>query len=100
MKKLSKSNKSKSPVVIINKELEKYESMPLFQKKLDKANAILAESNPLIFLRELENNKIKELFEQEMSIEQIAVQVNFSDAEVLSRLQEMDLVEDNVKIAA
>lgn len=100
MKKIEELNRSKQPIAIYDKRLDKYETMPLFQKKLDKANAILAESNPLVFLRELENGKIKELFEQEMSTEQIAVQINLSEAEVLSRLQEMDLVEDNVKIAA
>ena len=95
MKKLEELNKSKSPNVIINKRLEKYDSMPLFQDKLDKANAILAESNPLVFLRELDNKQIKHLFEQNMPIEQIAKQMRLLQAEVLVRLQEMGLIETN-----
>ncbi len=95
MKNIEELNKSKQPIAIYDKRLDKYETMPLFQKKLDKANAILAESNPLVFLRELDNKQIKHLFEQNMPIEQIAKQMRLPQGEVLVRLQEMGLIETN-----
>jgi folate-dependent tRNA-U54 methylase TrmFO/GidA len=95
MKKLEELNKSKTPIATYDKRLDKYENMPLFQKKLDKANAILAKSNPLVFLRELENKQIKQYFEQNMPIEQISHQLRLTQEEVLLRLHEMSLIEAN-----
>lgn len=34
-------NKRKTPIVTIDKSLEKFIDMPLFQDKVDKANAVL-----------------------------------------------------------
>ena len=82
----------KSPMVTINNELSKYDNMPIFQKKLDEANAFLAEHPPLFIFREGENKRIKAYFEQGMSIDQIARNLEFSENEVLMRLEEMDLV--------
>ena len=98
MKKLEELNKSKIPIAIYDKRLDKYENMPLFQKKLDKANAILAKSNPLVFLRELENKQIKQYFEQNMPIEQISHQLRLTQEEVLLRLHEMRLIETNTYV--
>ena len=36
----------KNPVIRVNKELNKYNSMPVFQKKLDRANEFLAKCPP------------------------------------------------------
>ena len=91
MKNIKEYNKSKLPKVIISKRLDKYEKMPLFQKKLDKANAILTEFPPLLLLRERDNKRIKQYFEQGLPIEQIALLVELPENEVLSRLEEMGL---------
>lgn len=91
MKTIKEHNKSKLPKVIISKRLDKYEKMPLFQKKLDKANAILTEFPPLLLLRERDNKRIKQYFEQGLPIEQIALLVELPENEVLSRLEEMGL---------
>ncbi len=37
-------NKSKTPIVVIDKKLEKYQGKILFPKKLVKANSLLAKS--------------------------------------------------------
>ena len=39
--KIKDINTKKSPVVIIDKSLEKYKKQPLFQEKVDKANEII-----------------------------------------------------------
>lgn len=92
-------NKSKLPIVIVNKRLEKYDNLPLFQKKLDEANALLAEFPPTAFLRKKENKRIKRLFEQGLSIEQIVKEVDLPKNEILLRLNEMGLVDaDNNNI--
>lgn len=38
---IKKLNKSKVPIVRIDKSLEKYKDQPLFQDKIDKANEVL-----------------------------------------------------------
>ena len=91
MKNIKEYNKSKLPKVIISKRLDKYDKMPLFQKKLDKANAILTEFPPLLLLRERDNKRIKQYFEQGLPIEQIVLLVKLSKNEVLLRLEEMGL---------
>jgi pantothenate kinase-related protein Tda10 len=89
-KMIEELNESKLPIVIVNKRLEKYDNLPLFQKKLDEANALLAEFPPTAFLRKNENKRIKRLLEQGMSIEQIVERVDLSEDEVKIRLQELD----------
>ena len=92
-KTIEERNKLKSPKLIISKRLEKYDNLPLFQKKLDKVNAFLAEYPLNELLREKDNKQIKLCFEQGLSIEQIAQQVELPKAEVLLRLKEMGLIE-------
>ena len=92
MKNIEELNQSKLPIAIYDKRLDKYETMPLFQKKVDKANAILAVSPPTEFLKIRENKRIKEYFEQGMSIDLIAQNLEFSENEVLVRLEEMGLI--------
>ena len=92
MKSIEELNQSKLPIAIYDKRLDKYEKMPLFQKKVDKANAILAVSPPTEFLKIRENKRIKEYFEQGMSIDLIAQNLEFSENEVLVRLEEMGLI--------
>lgn len=41
MKAIDELNNKKAPVVRIDKGLEKYKTMPLFQDKVDKANEVL-----------------------------------------------------------
>jgi hypothetical protein len=41
MKTIENLNKRKTPIVIIDKSLKEYKTKPLFQDKLDKANATL-----------------------------------------------------------
>lgn len=67
--------------------------MPLFQKKLDKVNAFLAEYPLDELLKEKDNKQIKLCFEQGLSIKQIGQQVELSESEVLLRLKEMGLIE-------
>jgi translation initiation factor IF-2 len=92
MKKIEKLNQSKLPIAIYDKKLDKLENMPLFQKKVDLANAILVASPPTLFLRKRENKRIKQYFEQGFSIEQIAKNIDFTKHQVLLRLEEMGLV--------
>ena len=98
MKSIEELNQSKLPIAIYDKELDKYEKKPLFQKKMDKANAILAVSPPTQFLKERENKRIKQYFEQCFPIEQIAQNLSLSENEVLLRLEEMGLVKPLAKL--
>ena len=93
MKKLEALNNSKSPIAIYDKKLDKYENMPLFQKKVDKANAILANNPPYQIIRDIEDNRIKTFFEQGLSLEQIAANMSLTESEIMLRLTEMGLVE-------
>lgn len=94
MNKSSKKFKnSQIPTLIISNRLEKYDSMPLFQDKVDKANAFLKNFPMAEFMREQCNNDIKLCFENGLSVKQIAVKVNLSEDEVISHLKEMGLEE-------
>ena len=93
MKKIEALNNSKSPIAIYNKKLDEYENMPLFQGKVDKANAILAKNPPTQVMRAIENQRIKAYFEQEITLEQMAVNMNLTENEVSLRLTEMGLVQ-------
>jgi hypothetical protein len=59
MKEIEKLNQSKLPIAIYDSKLDKLEKMPLFQKKVDLANAILAASPPTLLLRKRENKRIQ-----------------------------------------
>jgi hypothetical protein len=64
MKKKLKTYTNELPLEIVSERLEKYDKLPIFQKKLDKANAILAKSPPFEALKAMENDWIKGHFEQ------------------------------------
>jgi predicted transcriptional regulator len=94
MNKLSKKMKnSKIPTIKISKRLEKYDSMPLFQDKVDKANAFLATFPIAEFIREQKHIDIKLCFEKGHSTEETAKKLNLSVDEVISCLKEMGLIE-------
>ncbi len=93
MKKIEALNNSKSPIAIYNKKLDKYENMPLFQGKVSKANAILAKNPPNQIMKDIEDKRIKAYFEQEITLEQMAVNMNLTENEVSLRLTEMGLVQ-------
>ena len=93
MKNLKELNRSKLPIAIYEPKLDKYEKMPLFQQKLDTANAILAMSPPTQFLKNRENKRIKQYFEQGLTIDQMVQNLELTEIEILARLEKMDLVQ-------
>jgi hypothetical protein len=93
MKKEETLNKSKLPKARYNKELDKYENIPLFQKKVDKANEMLAKNPPFEAIKAIENQRIKAFFVEGKNAEQIAVLIKMSEADVSLRLQELQLIE-------
>jgi hypothetical protein len=95
MKKEEALNKSKLPKARYNKELDKYENMPLFQKKVDKANEILAKNPPYEAIKAIENQRIKVFFVEGKNAAQIAALMKMSETDVSLRLQELGLVETN-----
>jgi hypothetical protein len=84
---------SKMPQVRINESLSKYDTMPLFQDKVDKANATLAKYPPFEALKAIENDDIKTCFMKGKSIEQIAVLMQLSEEEIGIRLKDLGLLE-------
>jgi hypothetical protein len=84
---------SKMPQVRINESLSKYDTMPLFQDKVDKANATLAKYPPFEALKAIENDDIKACFMKGKSIEQIAVLMQLSEEEIGIRLKDLGLLE-------
>lgn len=93
MKKIEELNKSKTPIAVYDKRLDKYENMPLFQKKVDKANEMLAKYPPTQILKEMEQKRIKSLLEQGRTIAEIAAFLKKSEEYITIRLQEMGLLE-------
>jgi hypothetical protein len=94
MNKLRKKLKnSQLPTLIISNRLEKYDSMPLFQDKVDKANAFLKNFPIEEFMREQCNDDIKLGIEKGFSIKQIAEKIHLTEDEITSRLKEMGLIE-------
>jgi hypothetical protein len=93
MKTIEELNKSKSPIAIYDKRLDKYEKMPLFQDKVDKANATLAKYPPFEALKAIENDDIKACFMKGKSIEQIAILMQLSEEEIGIRLKDLGLLE-------
>jgi hypothetical protein len=84
---------SKMPQVRINESLSKYDTMPLFQDKVDKANATLAKYPPFEALKAIENDDIKACFMKGKSIEQIAILMQLSEEEIGVRLKDLGLLE-------
>jgi hypothetical protein len=84
-------NKSNLPKARYNKELDKYENMPLFQKKVDKANEMLAKNPPFEAIKAIENERIKALFVEGKNSVQIAILMKMPEAEITLRLKEMGL---------
>jgi hypothetical protein len=91
--KKSENIDDKMPKYKISKRLSKYDTMPLFQKKLDKANAMLAKCPPFEALKAIENDDIKACFMKGKSIEQIAVLMQLSEEEIGIRLKDLGLLE-------
>jgi hypothetical protein len=90
-----KKGENKIYVDKINESLSKYDTMPIFQKKVDLANDFLAKHPPVEAINAMKNKRIKRYFEEGNSLEQIAVLVKLSEKEVSARLQELGLVETN-----
>ena len=93
MKTIEELNKSKSPIAIYDKRLDKYEKMPLFQDKVDKANAFFAKNPPFEAIKLIENEEIKAYFTKGKRIEQIAVLMRLSEEEIGIRLKDLGLLE-------
>jgi hypothetical protein len=96
MKKKLKTYTNELPLVIVSERLEKYDKLPIFQKKLDKANAILAKSPPFEALKAMENDWIKGHFEQGKTLADIAVLIRLSAVDIELRLQDMGLIEATI----
>ncbi len=79
-------------LVKINNELSKYDDMPLFQKKVDKANAFFKKNPPFEAILIIENERIKQYFEQGKTLVQISDLVKLTEVEVSTRLKDMGLL--------
>jgi transposase len=82
-----------TPKVRIKESLSKYDTMPLFQKKVDKANATLAKYPPFEAIKTVENDRIKAYFQEGKNLEQIAVLMRLSEEEIGLRFKELSLLE-------
>ena len=78
----------------VNPDLDKYDAMPLFQKKNEEALAFL-EKHPLpdAWMKGITDRRIKRDFDKNMPISAIAESYKLSETEVLQRLEDMGLVE-------
>ena len=92
MKKIAKGSDLKSPSIKIKESLSKYDTMPVFQKKADKASAFLKKHPPFEAIKEMENNRIKTYFNEGKTFPEISVLVRLSEMEVASRLTDMGLL--------
>jgi hypothetical protein len=77
----------------VNSELDNYEATPYLQKKHEEAFALLEKYPPTAWLRKVTNERIKRDFDANMSIEAIAESHKLTQEDVLSRLEEMGLIE-------
>jgi hypothetical protein len=91
MNKEKKNNGSKVPPIRINKELSKYDNMPIFQRKADEASAFLKKHPPFEAIKAIENERIKTFFVEGKNAVEIAVLMKMSEAEVSVSLKEMEL---------
>ncbi len=93
MKHIKEVKKSKQHKVIVNPELDKYDDMPVFQNKLDMAAAFL-EKHPLpeSLMQDIKSKRIQYLFEQNMSVEQMAQRLSLTKSEILLNLQKLGLM--------
>jgi hypothetical protein len=76
----------------INESLIKYDTMPLFQKKVDEAKAFLAKHPPFEAIKAFENDRIKAYFSEGKSLEQIAVLMRLSEEEIGLRFKGLSLL--------
>lgn len=76
-----------------NPDLDKYETMPLFQKKNEEAFALLEKYPPTAWMRKITNERIKSDFDNNMPVDAIAESYKLTREDVLSRLEEMGLIE-------
>ena len=92
MKKIAEKSDLKSPKIQIKESLSKYDTMPVFQKKTDKASAFLKKHPPFEAIREMEDNNIKTYLNEGKTFSQISVLVGLSEPELTMRLKEMGLL--------
>jgi hypothetical protein len=93
MKEIEEYNDSTIPTSFID-TVKEAPKMPNYLKKANEMAAFLEENPfPTAWLQEMKNSDIKRGFEQNKSIEQIAQAVRLPKEEVLSRLEEMGLIE-------
>lgn len=93
MKEITETFRIKEEKFKINPDLENYEPTPFLQKKDEEAFAFLEKHPPTAWLRKKTNERIKRDFDNNMPIDAIAESYKLSKEEVLSRLEEMGLVE-------
>jgi hypothetical protein len=94
MNNIEEFDSSKSYIITVNPDLDKYDVMPLFQEKKDNVAAVLAKHPiPQEWVKATKDGRIKRYFEQKMSVEQIAQRVSLPQADVLLALEEMGLIE-------
>ena len=93
MKDIEEFFDAQSPIITVNKDLDKYEQMPIFQEKNEAADAFLEQNPPPeAWIKEMKMRQIKRRFEQNMPVEQIAELVYLPKAEVILCLEEMGLL--------
>ena len=92
MKKIAEKSDLKSPKIQIKESLSKYDSMPVFQKKADKASAFLKKHPPFEAIKAIENESIKTFLNEGKTLSQISFVVGLSEAELIIRLKEMGLL--------
>jgi hypothetical protein len=74
--------------------VKKSQIMPNYLKKANEMAVFLEEHPfPTAWMKEMKDSDIKHCFEQNKPIEQIAQLVRLTETDVLSRLEEMGLVE-------
>jgi hypothetical protein len=93
MKKKVKMYDSELPPIIVSDRLTKYDKMPLFQKKVDRAKEMLAKYPPFEAIKAVENDRIKAYFSEGKNLEQIAVLMRLSEEEMGLRFKELGLLE-------
>ena len=92
MKKIAKESDLKSPIIKIKESLSKYDTMPVFQKKTDKASAFLKKHPPFEAIKEMENNSIQTYFNEGKTFSEISALMRLSETEVALRLTDMGLL--------
>jgi hypothetical protein len=105
MKNTEVLNVSKRPIVKLNSQLNKYESAPLFQDKLDIAKDILSKTklpfskdkNDVIKVESkvYEKALIRKYYNKGFSIQKIAGLVEMQEAEIVELIAQMKLSQNS-----